>query len=478
MNRRFWIPILGFTLIRLLIIGQVGLAQEEAYHWNFAQHPSLSYFDHPAMVGWLIGLSTLFSSQMFFVRLPAVLLFVASSWFLYDLGRRMFGETVGLFSALMLNFTPIFALFSAAILPDSPHLLAWCAGLWAGWRLVESGEQRWWVILGFITGLGMISKYPALLIPLPAIAMQRRRGALLCYLIAFLLFTPVLLWNAQHHWASFLFQGAQRMGEARNGAYTLRSWLFQLGMVTPAGLVLILWAQLKALGRRSDPRFLYLTLASLPFLTLMAVLSLRRLVQINWPMPGYVASVVLVVALLVEGWPRTRAAVFALALFGGLLSYLPWLPALVPIGAFNGLDTFDGWKEMADRAQQARLSMPRPERTFFLGNGYPQASEVAYCLRMPHQVLAQNALGLPGAVSYQFWEDPRDFAGWDAVVVDEGTRFPLPAEAVTRCFERVDPVESFTIDRGGKPLRHVRLYRAYGYRPERAEQPFHADPPG
>lgn len=461
--KKFWILMGMLTLARLLVIGRVELAQEEAYHWNFAQHPDWSYFDHPPMVAWLIGVSP--GESEFFVRLPAVLLFVASSWFVYDLARRMFGETVGLGSALLFNFMPIFTLFSAAMLPDSPHLLAWCAGLWVGWRLVESEDQRWWAVLGLVTGLGMLSKYPALLIPLPAVLMQRRRGAILCYAIALLLFAPVLYWNAMHGWASFLFQGAQRLGEARRAGHFWISWLFQLGLATPVGLVLIAWAQAKGVRRWRERRFLYLTLASLPFLLLMVLVSLRRLVQINWPMPGYIASIVLVVALLHEGWPRTRPAAIGLGMCGGLLGYLVWLPALIPVGAFNPADTFAGWREMAAHADAARNSMPRPERTFFLGNGYPQASELAYYLREPHRSLAQNAVGLPGAVSHGYWEDPREFAGWDAVVVIEGKRFPLPAEVLPAFFDRVDPGETCVVYRGGAPLRECVIYRAYCYRP-------------
>ena len=32
---------------------------QEAYYWTYAQHPDLSYFDHPPMVAWLIWLGTL-----------------------------------------------------------------------------------------------------------------------------------------------------------------------------------------------------------------------------------------------------------------------------------------------------------------------------------------------------------------------------------------------------------------------------------
>ena len=38
------------------------LFAQEAYYWCYAQHPALSYFDHPPMVAWMIWLGTQLST--------------------------------------------------------------------------------------------------------------------------------------------------------------------------------------------------------------------------------------------------------------------------------------------------------------------------------------------------------------------------------------------------------------------------------
>lgn len=463
LTRLFWLLVGLTTTGRLLVIGRAGLAHEEAYHWNYAQHPDLSYFDHPPMVGWLIGLTG--GDSEFWVRLPAVVLFVGSSWFVFDLGRRMFRPVVGLVAATMLNFLPIFAIFSVAMMPDSPHLFFWSAGLWTGWRLVDSQDPRWWWLLGLITGLGMLSKYPAALIPLPALVMGRRSWQTVgAALLALALFTPVIWWNATHDWASFLFQGSERLQEKTTVMARVRTYLFQLGMMTPVGLALVVWAQSKALRQMQDRRIAYLVWASLPFLTLIVLVSIKRFVNINWPLPGYLGSTLLIAYFLVQGWPGTRRVAIALGLFGVTLSYLPWLVALVPLGAFNPVDTFSGWRQVGEQIEAERSRMPRPEKTFYVGTGYEATSHLAYATRRPHHTLAQNALGLAKAVSYLYWEDPREFAGWDALVVAD-PRHPVSDEVLSQRFVRFEEAPVVEIDRGGQPLRRLRLYRGYGFIP-------------
>jgi hypothetical protein len=76
-------------LLRLVYIGQVDLVPQEAYYWNYAQHPALSYLDHPPMVAWLIGLGTKVlgtadscrtSWPTFAALLPVTLLACSASW--------------------------------------------------------------------------------------------------------------------------------------------------------------------------------------------------------------------------------------------------------------------------------------------------------------------------------------------------------------------------------------------------------------
>jgi dolichol-phosphate mannosyltransferase len=56
--------------LRLAFLGLVNLLPEEAYYWNYSQHPDIGYLDHPPMVAWLIWLGTsVFGNTEFGVRI-------------------------------------------------------------------------------------------------------------------------------------------------------------------------------------------------------------------------------------------------------------------------------------------------------------------------------------------------------------------------------------------------------------------------
>ncbi|MFX6442886.1 glycosyltransferase family 39 protein, partial [Acinetobacter baumannii] len=93
--------------------------------------------------------------------------------------------------------------------------------LYALAKVLESGRGAWWLAVGASAGMALLSKYtalffgPAILIWLAVVPKLRRWYlSLWLYLgglVAAGLFAPVILWNADHQWVSFIKQ----MGRAR-----------------------------------------------------------------------------------------------------------------------------------------------------------------------------------------------------------------------------------------------------------------------
>ena len=109
------------AILRLLVIGAIGLGDDEAHYFAYSLHPDLSYFDHPPLVGYLIKLFvSLFGHSEFAVRLPTVLLFVGTSVLLWQLARRFYGEKTAFWSIALLNVTPVFSFLGAVLtVPDA-----------------------------------------------------------------------------------------------------------------------------------------------------------------------------------------------------------------------------------------------------------------------------------------------------------------------------------------------------------------------
>ena len=166
--------LLAFAGLRLLLATRVGLGDDEAYYWHWAQRLDWSYFDHPGMVAWLIAASTaLWGDTPGAVRLPTWSLSLLTSGFLAaatrelrgDGGRR--GAAGPVLWALLLTQVPlVFVLASVFAAPDAPMLTAWAGATWLSLRALERGQPRLWVAVGGLLGLGLLSKHTAVLLGL------------------------------------------------------------------------------------------------------------------------------------------------------------------------------------------------------------------------------------------------------------------------------------------------------------------------
>src|SRR5271165_316704 len=82
-----------FLLFRIMIILNLGLIDDEAYHWSWTIHPNYSYFDHPGMVAWMIWpFVKVFGQHEWAIRLPGFLMFLAIFYVVYRLAKDLFDE--------------------------------------------------------------------------------------------------------------------------------------------------------------------------------------------------------------------------------------------------------------------------------------------------------------------------------------------------------------------------------------------------
>ena len=121
------------------------------------------------------------------------------------------------------------------------------AMLWSLVRLHESGDARWWLAAGLFAGLALLSKFTAVMLVPAVLAFTlvpdwRRRWLFSPYpwlaaLIAVVVFSPVLIWNYQHDWASFRFQFVRAVAAHEFSFRTVGEFIgLQFGLV---GFVLL-----------------------------------------------------------------------------------------------------------------------------------------------------------------------------------------------------------------------------------------------
>jgi 4-amino-4-deoxy-L-arabinose transferase-like glycosyltransferase len=371
--------ILALVALRLVAAAWTPLTFDEAYYWMWSKHLAFGYYDHPPMVALVIRAGTMIAGDTEFgVRLVSILLALPMSFAIYRAAEILFGNVrVAVSAAILLNVTLMAAVGTLIVTPDSPLLVASSFVLFGLAKVLETGRGEWWLAVGAAVGAALLSKYTALffgaaiLIWLLAVPAQRRwlitPWPYLGGLVAFAIFTPVILWNADHHWVSFTKQIGRARIEDFRPSFIAELVPTQVAFATP--FVFILGAMgLHAMAWRAAGERPARVLISAMFWTIVAYFvwhSLHARVEANWFAPVYPAFVVAaaVGAHLVRWEPRAgRLARFCMewAAPAGVLMF-----ALLIVQANTGMlsgyrrdatvrSVGVGWRELADRIEAVR----------------------------------------------------------------------------------------------------------------------------
>jgi 4-amino-4-deoxy-L-arabinose transferase-like glycosyltransferase len=302
--------VLALVAARVMLAALIPLAADEAYYWLWSKHLSSGYYDHPPAVAFVIRAGTLLvGDSEIGVRLVSVLLAVPMSWAVFRTTEILFGDRrLAAWAVIFLNLTLIVAAGTIIVTPDAPLMVASAFVLLFLAKVLETGEGRWWLAVGAAVGVALLSKYTALFFGLSillwlALVPNLRRWLLTPWpylggLLAFAVFSPVIVWNAEHGWVSLIKQ----LGRARGDEFTLRYLLemipVQIGLATPPIFVLGT-AGLFARTYGSRPARVLLGVMIWPLFLYFLWHSLHTRVEGNWFGPIYPAFAI-AAALAVE----------------------------------------------------------------------------------------------------------------------------------------------------------------------------------
>jgi 4-amino-4-deoxy-L-arabinose transferase-like glycosyltransferase len=419
-DRGCWRAALGIiaagAVIRLAFAAWLPVFPDEAYYWTWSRHLAAGYFDHPPMIALLIRFGGLFApaaggATALLVRLGPVLAGFVAALASLATARRLGGAVAALWAALAITCMPLAAAGLVLATPDAPLLATTALTLYAVVRALELDDAAsndrarlvWWSVAGVALGAAFASKYTSILIPFGVVAAiivhprlrwhLRTPGPYVACVVATLVFTPVLVWNAHHEWISFAFQVHHGLAAPQNHAVRKalqREGDFlggQAGLASPILFVMLVIAVARALRVRRDAslrevaRFALAVVALLSF-GLFVYSAIRQRVEPNWPSAAYIPAIVL---LATAAWGETgrrwlrggvvlAAALSVLVYVQGIVPVLPLAPRRDPVArAF-------GWKALA-RAADSSASQERrvTGRTTWLGaDRYQEASELAF----------------------------------------------------------------------------------------------------
>jgi dolichol-phosphate mannosyltransferase len=488
---RAWIlALVAYSLVLRLVYGaQIELMPEEAYYWNYSRHLDYGYLDHPPLVAWLIrGGTLLFGDTELGVRCGALCCGAIASLFVFRLTRNAFGEPAAWLALAMVQVLPFFFLSGMLMTPDAPLTAAWAASLYFFERALFGGGRRMWSWAGFAMGVGLLAKYTIAMLGVamllfmvqnaPSRPWFRRWEPYLALLIAAAVFMPVIVWNAQHDWASFAFQTSRRLAEAPR--FSLHKLIGgALVLLTPTGL----WAAGAALvahpapGRRAAGQLLKLAVG-LP-LSVFAVFSLRHEVKLDWTGAPWVAALPLMAFALAErqpagaaqrrlqaAWPATW---IVLLLFYGAGFY--YLVADIPgVGYSAHTELLPvAWRDFGRQIDELAGAVRRRDGADVLVVGmdrYVIASERAFYARDQSSAVADTSSW------HLFGEMGLMYARWFPAAREQGRtlllvafdRGDLASARLDAHVESLDPIQEGILRKDGRVVRHYYYRIAHGYR--------------
>ncbi len=401
--RFLFVFIVAATLLRLWVAADAGLAEDEAYYRIWGLNPAYGYYDHPPMVGWWIWLGQqLAGDTSLGVRLIGVLASAVGSCVIWRTAFLLFGRREAGWSVLLFNSSLLIAAGSVVMTPDSPSVFFWGLTLWAIAELIHDKNANWWLVVGLVAGLGLESKYSVLFLGagivlwLMVVPGARRwwgrwqlwaGGAL-----ALAIFAPVLLWNADHEWASFYKQ----FGRVRPDEWTMKYLLefagALIGLINPltAVLVAIGGAQLTRRAWRGEQAASLIVLTSAPFIVYLLFHALHARVQGNWPAPLFPAfsmAAAVAAAHLPHRFFRLCVWTRRLAVpFGVVASLLFYSHAVAPLndvlaaklGRKDPVAQTRGWSQVGDKLEEMARSV---DARWVATSGYGLTGQLAFALR-------------------------------------------------------------------------------------------------
>jgi 4-amino-4-deoxy-L-arabinose transferase-like glycosyltransferase len=484
------------TLIRLAFAATTGLGVDESYMVAAGRVLSLGYFDHPPASWWLSwGAAHLFATEApLAVRLPFILLFAVSQLLLWRIGCLVSGRQAGFWAVVALNLSPVFGVTTASwVLPDGPLDAALLAAVLCLLRALCSDQPPlvrpffplsrralgWWVAAGLCVGLALLSKYSAAL-PMAGVLLylltdrnhRRWLGRPEPYLAAAAaaaVFSPVLIWNATHGWASFAFQGDRAAGLRFHPLAPVTTLAGEALFVLPW-----IWLPMMALfvrGFRSDIPWthrLLVWLAAPPIVSfaLISTWSSQR-VLFHWAAPGYLMLFPLlgeaVAAQINRTWVRrviAGSAVLVLAAVTVISTQITfdWLG-----GGLAAIMHRDPTQEAVDWTSldnDLRTRGLLPAGAIVAAMNWRNAGKIGYALRPDVTILCLCT----DSRQFGFAYPVRDFAGQTMLVL-----LPDPAERAVQeakgWFRAVEVLPGTSIRVRGRVLQTVTVLRGLDLRP-------------
>ncbi|OIP75844.1 MAG: glycosyltransferase [Oscillatoriales cyanobacterium CG2_30_44_21] len=508
-------------LFRVICAIYLNVGFDETYYYLYTQNLNLSYFDHPPLVAFTAGLGVWLTGAVtpFTIRLGGVLLYTGTLFFTYLASKKLFGDRAATLTLAILTTVPIFQIaFGILTLPDNALMFFWAVCLWVATEEFFPNRPREYqptyrlALIGLLVGLAFLGKYHGVLLGgglvLFCMISKPHRATLFSIwtlaAIALLLAvsSPVLIWNAQHEWASFRFQSGRAVpAQGYNFERLLVTVLLALGYLFPTFGIPIWWTSFRTLGELLsiknrqyqdeqiaiaseilNQKRLLILCVSLPIF--FGFTFMGGFIQIlpSWHMPGFfgatlllgerAATVQLKRPQFIRNWLWGSGIVILPLLMIGLLHVHLGIAqkggnAAIAGGFWEAKD--DPSTQMIDIEQLRQAFIDSPllkeelaKSDFVFSNNFFVAGQVGMAIEPLGKKVTCFDEDLRG---FAYWSKAEDFVGKSSLYVTselflKDDRYPQPLDKYQGYFQSLQKIADIPIKRGGQAVQIFPVYRA------------------
>ena len=522
----------------LTIDPPIELSGDEAHYWDWSRQLGMSYYSKGPAVAVVIRFgTTLFGDTMFGVRFPALLLAVGTSLCTYWITRRIFAsERLALGAVSLCHAVPMFIAGSMLMTIDPPYYFCWALGTCLAHVAIFDHKKWAWPLAGLAIGGAFLAKYAALLwlisLLLYLILSKRDRRWLatpwpwVTVVVAFACTAPVVIWNVQHDWVTF---GHVARSTTENQSHFSPLAIVgnfgemvgsQIGILNPIIAAFMIGGVWRAVRWRSERHFaganpplntgegteggaadlhstpppadlprvrgrnqigprravglLYLLCFGLPFMAIVAIVTIFKEIEPNWPAPAYFTLVPLAAWFVAIAWPKTKGWLIAVILMAlVIVPLMHYTTVLYPLinatpRKYDPAFRLHGWTEIGIRVWQEAKMLQSETGTppFYLCDKYQTAGLMAFYVHgHPKTFYFGSYVADPKErdrlSQYDLWPDRAldqpSLVGRDAVFV--GHEQP----DLFTAFDRVERLRDVPVIRNGVRIREQKLFKCYGF---------------
>jgi hypothetical protein len=497
------------TLVRCITAYSIELGNDEVYYRMYAQYLQWNYFDHPPIVGWLIRFTSanLYLDNELFIRIGAIVSAAITTWFIFLSGSKLNNAYTGYLAAVIYTATLYGSIIAGTfILPDSPQMVCWAAGIYlltdiTKYSRVNRKQKRNLLLFGVVAGIGLLCKIHTAFLWLGFllyIVQHNRQWFKLPVLylsgfISLLLFYPVIKWNIDNHFVTYLYH-SNRVNIAHSGIDISSFLTFTGGQVfycNPIIFFFIMVAAVAALKNNlplltSHKRLLLY--CSLPLIILATGISLFKNVLPHWTGPAFYGLILLTACYfsrrkIATGFekrvmpkPLLAACFFQLLVIVTGIILINFMPGSLgnkkeKLKFGEGDFTLDmyGWRTFKNDFDKLvktdLLTGTMKKDAVIISNKWFPAAHIDYYVAMPTQ-RDLIAMGDTNDIHQYAWinnERKKMKPGDDAYCIVPSNNYINAAELYSGIFTTILPPQIIEQKRSGKTCRYFYVWRMKDY---------------